>query len=36
MAIPNTKFKFTSAKHILISRNGTLKDLETKIIRSLN
>ena len=36
LVIPNTLFKFSCAQEILISRNGTLKDLETKTTRALN
>lgn len=36
LVVPNTSFKFSCAQQILISRNGTLKDLESKTIRALN
>ena len=36
LVIPNSKFKFTCAKQLLISKNATLKDLENKIIAVLS
>jgi len=36
LPIPASPFRFTNPKSILISRNATVKELKSKIIRVLN